>query len=276
MGKPYDSGRLELFQTLIAELLKQSFPSLAEKTNSQVAYQNLAFFESYFSNYIEGTVFTVAEARDIIFKNIRIPNRTGDSHDISGTYEVCAFRERLEQEAKEPNDFLALIESHHSEVMRGRPDKRPGKFKIRANRAGSTYFVDPNKVIGSLEQAFVLLRGIKSPFARATFVMFALSEIHPFTDGNGRLARIMMNAELSRAGESKIIIPTVYRADYMLNLRKLTRDKDPAPYVRMMYRIWQWTHWLEPDNLGSMEAQLIGCNAFLHDDEGAIIFPEGI
>lgn len=38
---------------------------------------------------------------------------------------------------------------------------------------------------------------------------FLISEIHPFNDGNGRLARIMMNAELVAENEEKIIIPTV-------------------------------------------------------------------
>ncbi|WP_286145042.1 Fic family protein [Bacteroides caecimuris] len=49
------------------------------------------------------------------------------------------------------------------------------------------------------------------PFARAIFMMFMISEVHPFNDGNGRIARVMMNAELVRADQSRIIIPTVFR-----------------------------------------------------------------
>jgi Fic family protein len=37
-----------------------------------------------------------------------------------------------------------------------------------------------------------------------------ISEVHPFMDGNGRISRIMMNAELTAAGMPKIIIPTHY------------------------------------------------------------------
>jgi len=33
--------------------------------------------------------------------------------------------------------------------------------------------------------------------ARALLAMFIVSEVHPFIDGNGRLARLVMNAELS-------------------------------------------------------------------------------
>ncbi|WP_282778728.1 Fic family protein [Phaeodactylibacter xiamenensis] len=57
-----------------------------------------------------------------------------------------------------------------------------------------------------------------NPIARAIYMMFLVTEVHPFDDGNGRIARIMMNAELVHGGSSKIIIPTVYREDYMLAL----------------------------------------------------------
>jgi len=39
--------------------------------------------------------------------------------------------------------------------------------------------------------------------------------VHPFLHGNGRIARILINAELTNAGLLKIIVPTVYRDDYM-------------------------------------------------------------
>lgn len=45
------------------------------------------------------------------------------------------------------------------------------------------------------------------PFARAVFMMFMVSEVHPLDDGNGRVACVMMNAELSANGEQRVIIP---------------------------------------------------------------------
>ena len=54
--------------------------------------------------------------------------------------------------------------------------------------------------------------------------MFTISEIHPFLDGNGRMARVMMNAELVKEDQAKILIPTVYRDDFILALRKMTRQ----------------------------------------------------
>jgi len=52
--------------------------------------------------------------------------------------------------------------------------------------------------------------------------MFVVSEVHPFSDGNGRIARIMMNAELVAANQTRIVIPTVYRDNYLSALRAAT------------------------------------------------------
>ena len=67
-------------------------------------------------------------------------------------------------------------------------------------------------------------------------MMFMISEVHPFLDGNGRIARIMMNAEFVATRQTSIIIPTVFRDDYLLTLRKLTRDQRPESYIRMLYK----------------------------------------
>ena len=109
----------------------------------------------------------------------------------------------------------ALLKARHATVMEGRPDRRPGAFKQEANQAGPTVFVAPDLVTGTLAQGFGLCRSQETPFQRAVFMMFLIAEVHPFADGNGRTARIMMNAELAAAGEERIIVPTVYRANYL-------------------------------------------------------------
>jgi len=70
--------------------------------------------------------------------------------------------------------------------------------------------------------------------------MFMVTEIHPFADGNGRTARLMMNAELSAAGEWRIIIPTVYRNNYLVALKALSQSNIPEPLIRMLDFAWQW------------------------------------
>ena len=96
-------------------------------------------------------------------------------------------------------------------------------FKMQNNHAGDTHFVDCTLVRGTLRKGSEYYQALEHPFAKAVFMLFMISEVHPFTDGNGRISRIMMNAELVAADQSKIIIPTVFREDYLDALRRLTR-----------------------------------------------------
>jgi Fic family protein len=66
------------------------------------------------------------------------------------------------------------------------------------------------------------------------FMMFLVSDVHPFNDGNGRVSRIMMNAELYSENLSTIIIPNVYRAEYLGALKSLTQRSNPEPYIKML------------------------------------------
>jgi fido (protein-threonine AMPylation protein) len=99
--------------------------------------------------------------------------------------------------------------------------------------------------------------------------MFSISEIHPFLDGNGRISRVMMNAELVSAGQSKIIIPTAYREDYILALRKLSRQKTADVFIRMLSKIHLYCSQVFGD-FNSMHQYFINTNAFLEPSEGKL------
>ncbi len=71
----------------------------------------------------------------------------------------------------------------------------PGEYKTQQNRAGSTKFVAPDLVRGTLGPGLKALLSLATPFQRSVFMMFLVAEVHPFSDGNGRLSRIMMDAE---------------------------------------------------------------------------------
>src|SRR4029079_3755865 len=85
-----------------------------------------------------------------------------------------------------------------------------------------------------LAKGFEIYRGLTSPLHRAMFMMFLVSEIHPFADGNGRAARIMMNAELVAAGENRIVVPTVYRNNYLMALKALSQNGITGALVRTL------------------------------------------
>jgi len=268
LGEPVDPDRIQLFESVYEELVKKDYPDYPDQNKSIKSYQNFAFFESYFSNYIEGTEFTVEEAKQIISTATPLPARDEDSHDVLSTYQIVSNRSEMSILPNSPDQLLRLLRQRHAELLSARQTKNPGEFKDKNNRAGTTEFVDKQLVPGTLKKAFDWYSLLQHPFARAAYMMFMISEVHPFLDGNGRIARVMMNAELSSKGLSKIIIPTVYREDYMGALKKLTKQRDASAYIRMMLRAWEFSSHIHDEDLEEMEKYLIACNAFLSHKEG--------
>ncbi len=209
------------------------------------------------------------EAAEIALQGAIPKERPADAQDIRGTYSVVADAREMRRGVGTFDDLLELLCSRHVLIMEGRPEKRPGEFKLRQNRAGSTDFVAPDHVVGTLERGLTFFAGLTDPFARAVFMLFLVSEVHPFEDGNGRVARVMMNAELVAAEEHRIIIPTVYRNEYLSGLRALTHHARPEPLIRVLDFAQRYTAQLDCASLEQGKAVLTATHAFMDSNEAA-------
>lgn len=261
-GFPYDPYRIDLFDHLYEQLAANEYPAYEDQNRTIHAYQNFSFYESYFSNYIEGTIFEIEEAKQIVLTATPMPSRDEDSHDVLGTYQIVSDRKEMSRCPDTAEQLINILRHRHSILLSARPSKTPGHFKDKNNRAGSTEFVDWQLVEGTLKKGFELYSILKNPFAKATYMMFLISEVHPFLDGNGRIARVMMNAELTSKGLSKIIIPTVYREDYMGALKKLTKQGESGAYIRMLLRAYEFSATVHQEDMAQMELYLKQCDAF--------------
>jgi Fic/DOC family protein len=277
-GLPYDADRLPLFDALMSELRAWPVVDRPRVAVEERAFDNEAFFDAYFSNYIEGTEFEVDEAVGIVFEN-RIPEkRPKDAHDILGTYRLLSDpHEMSHSAAKEVDDlegFLELLRRRHHTMLADRPEVGPGEFKTNPNRAGNTVFVAPELVRGTLQKGLERFRALETPFARAAFMMFLVSEVHPFADGNGRIARVMMNAELIAGGQHRIIIPTVCRDDYLGALRALSRNGRAQVLPKMLDQAQSFSSHIAFDDLASARRALEEAQAFREPSEGHLRIPE--
>ncbi len=260
---PYDHARMQLFGQLI-EGLRKSAPQNRPINPGDPRYTYLPFFEAYFSNFIEGTEFELAEAVEVVYGGKQVPSRAGDAHDLLGTYQIVSSLAEMTTLAATPGEFLGLLLARHEIVLGGRPDRAPGRFKEIANRAGDSQFVRPDLVTGTLWAGWELLAGLDTSFERAVYMMFLVSEVHPFNDGNGRMARIMANAELTAGMQSWIIIPSVYRDDYLGGLRALTRRG--GVLIKVLRYAQDWTAQIDFSALAEAEVLLTETNAFNEPD----------
>ncbi|MFV2065119.1 MAG: Fic family protein, partial [Chloroflexota bacterium] len=233
-GIPYDERRIDALEELVQTLGNTAPRTLPDLPADADRRRLLPFYEAYFSNYIEGTRFTLDEAEDIVMKD-RVPtDRPIDAHDIIGTYRVVADAEEIARVPTSPDELVELLKARHALILEQRPGMNPGVFKSRNNQAGATLFVAPRHVEGTLRAGFDLAADLSSPFARAVYMMFLVAEVHPFDDGNGRIARVMMNAELVHGQEVRIIIPTVYKDDYLAGLKGATNNRSLGALVDIL------------------------------------------
>jgi Fic family protein len=81
---------------------------------------------------------------------------------------------------------------------------------------------------------FDLLETETEPQVRAVLGHFAFVYVHPYLDGNGRLARFLMNLMLVPAGHVWTVIPVERRNEYMAALEQASSFSNIAPFARFI------------------------------------------
>ncbi len=259
-GRGWDEARLPLFDELLAALSEHVPFERPERPAHAGA--TFSFFEAYFSNFIEGTEFLVSEARDIVFAGAIPATRPQDAHDILGSYDAVSDPAMRAATPRDPPSLDGPLRTAHARMRAGRPGADPGRYKSSPNRAGETEFVAPLLVRGTLERGLERQLALSPGFQRAAFAMFLISEVHPFADGNGRVARLLANAELTAAAQQRLIVPTVLRDDYLQALRAMSRQANPAPLIAVLDRAQELCSQIDWTDLQRAEVQLRATHAF--------------
>lgn len=262
-GQPYDQQRLDLVDGLV-QTLRSTPPAPRPALGDPMRWEWEPFFEAYFSNFIEGTEFGVEEARQIAVEGVEFYDRPQDAHDVAATYKIVSDPQLSTAVPRTGDELLELLRSHHAMLMAARPERHPGLFKAKPNFAGGYEFVAPEAVEGTLRRGFDLLTGLTDPFQRALVMMLVLTEVHPFDDGNGRIARILANAELAHAGQVRIVLPTSYRNDYLAGLSGVSnRAGQGQTLIAVLDYAQRWTASVDWSTYERAHEQLTHANAYV-------------
>ena len=192
---------------------------------------------TYSSNAIEGNTLTAVETELVIDKGVTIAGKPLKDHlEALDHYEAIALARDLARSDRPPTE--ADIRALHGMVLRRSMPDAAGRYAdqgrfIRTEEGRHTF---PNATeIPALMRAFVDWLSTKPlTYDHAFEAHWRLVVIHPFNDGNGRTARLLMNLLLMRGGYPPISVRPEDRQTYLRYLANDQAGRGDADFRMLM------------------------------------------
>ena len=241
---------LESVDRLKSELdsLRPLEPRVLDQVN-----QKLRIDANYHSNAIEGNSLTLGETRSLIMHGLTAQGKPLRDHlDIEGHDEAVKAIEAASKETEELTEVFVrslhkvlLKEPYMADAMTPdghlvRREIAIGRYKTVPNNVLTSqgevhYFVPPEQVKQEMGDLIDWYRtkeaeGEHPVIVAATF-HYRFVQIHPFDDGNGRMARLLMNMILIRHGYTVAIFEREERTSYISMLEQADRDEDLSQFI---------------------------------------------
>jgi len=207
-------------------------PAVLERMQEYFRIQHI-----YHSNAIEGNSLTLSETELVVREGLTIGGKSQKEHLEAINYNFAInYLEELARGNEEINE--RVIKELHQIILRSIDDENAGKYRLKAVRISGSEFIPPEPILVPelMEKFFQWYETdlehhsiIKSSIAHAK-----LAEIHPFIDGNGRTARLLMNLILMRTGYPIAIIRKEDRPRYYEALEISHQKRDISPLVELI------------------------------------------
>jgi Fic family protein len=212
---------------------------LENENNKTILNKWLKSELSYTSNSIEGNTLTRKETILAIEENITSSSKPINDY-LGAVNHAKAFEYVVETaNNKEIQINKDIILNVHKIILNGIDNKNAGFYRdVRVRILGSqTVLPNPLKVPElMLEFNNWSIENNIAPILKSIEVHYKLVSIHPFVDGNGRTARLLMNLILIRNNYCPIIIRTIDRKKYLNNLEKYQNQNGKEQYDAFMLK----------------------------------------
>ena len=215
--------------------------------------QKLRIEANYHSNAIEGNQLTLGETRSLILHGLTAHGKPLRDHlDVQGHDDAARAIEDAVANAQDLNQVF--IRNVHRVLLKEpydvdaiTPDRRRvkrtiaiGRYKTLPNNVetstGETYyFTPPEHVPQEMTDLIDWYREQESagthPIIIAAAFHYRFVRIHPFDDGNGRMARLLMNMILMKHGYTVAVVPREKRDQYIDELERLDRTEELPNFI---------------------------------------------
>ena len=193
---------------------------------------------TYNSNAIEGSTMTFNETKLVLNEGLTIGGKKLNEHlEVINHKYAIDFIEELSK-----NKIITLrdIKDIHGLILRGIDDKYADKFRdtlvgVRLSDGRIRNFTEPLLLDEAMREFIVSLdNNHQHPIIRAAQAHYEFVTIHPFIDGNGRTARLLMNLILLQSGYPPAIIRIANRAEYILALETAQNDNQLDKFYQVI------------------------------------------
>ena len=218
--------------------------------------QKLRIESNYHSNAVEGNSLTLGETRSLILHGLTAHGKPIRDHlDIQGHDDAVKAIESAVKDEQGLNEVFirnlhrALLKEPY-EVEAVAPDGAPckrlisiGDYKTMPNNVKTStgeiyYFTPPEQVKPEMSDLLDWYRAREAagehPVIVAATFHYRFVRIHPFDDGNGRMARLLMNLILIKHGYSVAIVQSDARARYLQELERADQSEDPTQFIEFV------------------------------------------
>lgn len=181
------------------------------------------------SNAMEGNTLTESETKVVIEDGLTIGGKPLRDH-LEAYGHAEAFQEMMERIQKENIAEDDILKMHHLFYRKIDPENAGLYRKNKVFISGSHYpLPDPDKIpdlIKELSANIEKNRNTQHPVLTAAKAHLEFVFIHPFVDGNGRVARLIMNLILLQEGYHIALIPPVLRTAYITSLEAAHKNDE--------------------------------------------------
>jgi Fic family protein len=191
-------------------------------------------YHTYHSNAIEGNTLTLSETKLVLEEGITISGKSLKEH-IEAINNAKAF-DLLENIAKNNKGIDHVVIQQIHEIVTAGILEEAGKYRTKNVRIAGAIKTSPDwsKVIKLMDELINKIgQSNTHPIETAAFLHHRFVEIHPFIDGNGRVARLLTNLYFISKSFPPIVLKTENRRKYY-QLLKLADNGNLSPFVNFI------------------------------------------